>query len=125
MSLLKRNTLDIFSLSARAAATSNSDPINCKEFGKASLLVRTGTETGTPDARTLDVKLQGSLDESGDNWVDIASGAITQITAASSNQQKYDVAIHGMRRVRVVHTLAFTNGTTPTLQTQVVLGLYQ
>jgi len=125
MSTLKRRSFEILSLAARAAATTNSSAYDCKEFGKASLLVRSAAETGTPDARTLDVKLQGSLDESGDNWVDITSGAITQITAANANQQKYDIVIQGMRRVRVVHVLAFTNGTTPTLQTQVVLGLYQ
>jgi len=120
-----RRSFETLALTARSAATTNGTAVSCKEFGKASLIVRSGTETGSPSGRTLDVKLQGSLDDSGSVWVDVTGGAITQITTANANAQKYDVTIHGFRRLRIVHVLGFTGGTAPTLETQVALSLYQ
>lgn len=122
--LLKRISYEVLAFVPRSAATVNSSSYNSGAYGKASLIVRTGAETGSPSGRTLDVKLQGTPD-GGTTWIDITSGAITQITAANANQQKYDINIQGWQSIRVVSTLGFTGGSSPTLQTQVLLCLYQ
>lgn len=118
---------------APVAGTRNGSAINRRVGGSLAmsltLIATTGAETGSPSARTFDAKIQDSADGS-TGWADYIPpdqttvAAVTQITAASS-EAEVDVNLSGAKQyVRVVDTLAFTGGTSPTLgiQTTVVLG---
>lgn len=89
-------------------------------YGSLTLHTMTGAIAGAPSAQTVDAKLQHSVDGS-TNWADYVppgastAAAITQLTAASASGE-VDVNLEGARRyVRVVETVAFTAGTSPTI----------
>lgn len=119
------------------AASRNGSSIDRRVTGAGmaqslTLVAVTGAETGTPDARTFDAKIQHSADGSND-WADYIPpdqttvGAVTQITAASSVAE-VDVNLSGAYRyVRVVDTLAHTGGTTPktAIATTVILAGFE
>ena len=99
---------------ASAAGAVNGSAIERVGFDSCVLHVRAGNATGTPTALTLDAKLQDSADGSS-GWADITGAAITQI-AAASGEAHVDVNLRGAKKyIRVVQTVAFTGGTTPTL----------
>jgi len=96
-------------------------------YGGCTLVAKTGAETGGPSARTLDAKLQDSADNSTfadykPDGVNVA--AIAQI-AAVDTVAEVDVDLSNARRyIRVVDTVGFTGGTTPTLGADTTLVLY-
>ncbi len=117
------------SAGTRNGASIDRSPAGGVTYHSATLYAASGAETGAPSARTLDAKIQDSADGS-TGWADyIPPGqatvaAIAQITAANS-EAEVDVDLSGAKRyVRVVETLGFTGGTSPTLgvQESVVLG---
>lgn len=119
---------------ANAAGTRNGAAIDRNVAGgvmynSATLYAASGAETGGPTTRTLDAKIQDSADGS-TGWADyIPPGqatvaAITQITAVNS-EAEVDIDLSGAKRyIRVVETVAFTGGASPTLNSQetVILG---
>ncbi len=122
---LTRKTLTPFGSSARAAGVAQeSAEINVDGFAAANMLVDLTALGGTPASTALDVKIQYSPDRTGSRWIDLPSGAITQLTA--TGRQRVDgVALLTARRIKIVYTLAFTGGTTPTGTFQVDLSLTQ
>jgi hypothetical protein len=60
-------------------ASANSNKVNAGGFSSAKAFLRISAASGTTP--TLDVKFQDSYD--GTNWVDVASGAFAQKTAAN------------------------------------------
>jgi len=111
-----------FSPQAAAAGTINGAAIDRAGFQSAVLHGRTGAVTGTPTAQTYDLKLQESADGS-TGWTDIAGAAIAQIAAANT-EAEVNVNLAGAKRyIRVVGTVTFTGGTTPTLQVASTLVL--
>lgn len=118
---------------AASAGTRNSAAIPRGNFQSCKLNLRAGATTGTPTSFTADAKIQDSADGS-TGWADYtpppgpgstpATAAVTQITAASKMQSK-DVDLATAKAfIRVVETVAFVGGTTPTLAvcSDVVLG---
>lgn len=82
-------------------------------FEDAVLLVSTGAVAGAPTAQTVDAKIQDSAD--GTTWADVAGLTIAQITAADT-EQELDIDLTPLKRyIRVVATITFTGGTTPTI----------
>jgi hypothetical protein len=61
------------------AGTTNSNKINAGGYGTAKAFLNITAASGT--SPTLDIKFQDSYD--GTNWVDVASGAFAQKTAAN------------------------------------------
>lgn len=108
---------------AAAAGTRNGAAIDRQGFYSCVLTAISGAVTGAPTAQTLDAKLQDSADGS-TGWADITGAAIAQITAVNTLAQK-DVNLSAAKRwIRVVETVGFTGGTSPTLGAAeaVVLG---
>lgn len=111
-----------FSPQAAVAGAINGAAIDRLGFRSAVLHARSGAVTGAPTAQTYDVKLQDSADGS-TGWADIPGAAITQITAANAEAEK-DINLAGAKRyIRVVGTVGFTGGTSPTLQVASALVL--
>lgn len=108
---------------AAAAGVTNGPAIDRLGFQSGVLLVDAGAVTGAPSAQTLDAKIQDSADGAA-GWTDVPGLAIQQITAPDI-QRELSLDLTGTRRfIRVVQTVAFTGGTTPTLlaSAAVVLG---
>lgn len=114
---------------ASSGGTVNGAWIDRRGYMSCVLQASTGAVTGAPTAQTLDAKLQHADDASGTNSADFVpgaagSGAIAQITVANGEAEK-DIDLTGAKPfIRVVDTVAFTGGTTPTLgkATTLVLG---
>jgi len=92
------------------------------------LVAQTGAATGGPTTQTLDAKIQDSPDGS-TGWADYippgaaSVAAIPQITAINTLARKR-VDLSGARRyIRVVTTVGFTGGSSPTLGNAVVVEL--
>jgi hypothetical protein len=88
-------------------------------FDSCVILLRSGTTTGTPSSFTIDSQLQDSADDS--SWSNVATSAVnaavthTQITAASTSR-RLAINLRPLRRyVRLVVTVAFSGGTSPTV----------
>lgn len=112
--LLKKQRAALYASVARAAsAGAQSDFIACEAFSTASLLIKIGAVTGTPDSFTFDMHLEGTVD--GLSWVDVPNGAITQVSAASQFVMLKNIDISGFLQVRTTYVLAFVNGTAPKL----------
>ena len=118
---------------APIAGTRNGTAINRRQSGAlamgCTLFASSGAETGAPSARTLDTKIQDSADGS-TGWADYIPpdqttvAANAQIIAASSSAE-VDVNLAGSKGfIRVVETLGFTGGTSPTLGVQSTVLLY-
>jgi len=123
--ILKRQRQSILPSKARAAAVAQAEAdtsIPSENFATANFYLNIGTATGTPDSFTLDVKIQGSFDNS--TWVDLGA-AFPQQSTISSMVQLRNVDIFGFPFIRVAYTLAFVNGTTPKLTFDVVAVMSQ
>jgi hypothetical protein len=97
----------------------------CDSFSRATIIVDLTAVAGSPTSFTLDAKMQMSPDDTGTRWIDIPNGAITQITTSPKTEMVFDKPITGAKRVRVVYTLAFVGGTSPTATFEVDLCLSQ
>ena len=107
---------------ARAAGARNGTAIDRGSFSSCVLSVQAGAASGAPTAIEFGAKLQHS-DDGATDWTDY-EGAEVELTEASTIAEA-DVDLSGAKQfIRVVESLAFTGGTTPTLGTasQVVLG---
>jgi len=94
--------------------TKNGDTVDCQGTSNDSVVqaaVSNGAATGSPSSYTLDWKIQESDDDS--TWSDCVQNRATQVTADESPQLIQ--ARRSARYVRVVATVAFTGGTSPTL----------
>lgn len=99
---------------ASAAATINGAAIDRQGYLSCVLHHACGAAAGSPTARTVDSKIQDSADGS-TGWADLSGAAATQLTADNSEAEK-NVDLSGAKRyIRVVETVAFTGGTTPTI----------
>jgi hypothetical protein len=82
---MQKSTTPITSIRKTSAgaltASANSSKVNSGGYGTVKAFLNITTVTGT--SPTLDVKFQDSYD--GTNWVDVASGAFAQKTAANSS----------------------------------------
>lgn len=97
---------------ARVAGSNQaSDPIEVNRFGVANVFLEITGVTGSPSNYTLTVKLQGSLDLTGSTWHDI--DIFRSQTSLGFRMKRRLLA--GFQRLRVVYTLSFTGGTSPTL----------
>ncbi|MEE9140513.1 MAG: hypothetical protein V3U18_07020 [Alphaproteobacteria bacterium] len=97
-----------------AAATINGPAIDRSGFLSAVLHHASGAATGTPTAQTVDSKLQDSADGS-TGWADITGAAAAQLTADDTDA---DVNVDfgtTKKFIRVVTTVGFTGGTSPTI----------
>ena len=116
---------------ARSAGAANGTGIDRQGFNSCVLVGKTGAVTGAPSAQTADFKLQHS-DTQGGTYTDYTpsvpqpspSGAVAQITAASTIKKRSIDLKTAKRWIRAVCTVAFTGGTSPTLFTDstIVLG---
>ena len=98
---IKRITLignETITVPATGTVTTNSAAIDISGFETAIFLVTLGVEAGTA---TFDAKLQ--YKDSSGNYYDVASGAITQMTAAGA-QQLLITKLYG-ETARVVYVL--------------------
>ncbi len=100
---------------AAVAGAVNGDTIDRQGFDSCVIHARSGAVTGAPTAQTYDLKLQESSDGS-TGWTDVVGAAITQITAVDASQEKGVNLLGCKRYIRVVATVGFTGGTSPTLQ---------
>lgn len=124
--ILKRKFLQPFTSTARAAGSNQaSSAIVSDDFGRVSMIVDLTAVAGSPTSFALDVKIQYSPDTTGTRWLDLPNGAITQITTSPKTEVIFDKPITGARRIRVVYTLTFTGGTSPTATFSVDIGLSQ
>lgn len=112
----------------RSAGAANGTGIDRQGFNSCVLVAQSGAVTGAPSAQTLDVKLQHS-DAQGSGFVDYqpdgtaASGAVAQVTAASS-AKKRSINLRGAKRyIRAVATVGFTGGSSPTLHSSALIVL--
>jgi len=78
---IKGKNITPFAAAARTAAAPTSAVIDTREANHLVLTLTTTAKTGT--SPTLDMKVQTSEDGS-TNWVDVASGAFTQVTSGTS-----------------------------------------
>lgn len=106
----------------RGATTTEGTGVDRLGFDSVVIDVEVGAEEGSPSARTLDISLEHS-DASGSGYEALTGSAVVQITAASTRKRK-TVSLKGAKRyIRVKPALAFTGGSTPKLNTAVVLVL--
>ncbi|MBW2672139.1 MAG: hypothetical protein JRD89_01825 [Deltaproteobacteria bacterium] len=106
---------------AAAAGTVNGLSIDRLGFEDAVLLVSVGAVSGGPTAQTVDVKIQDSAD--GTTWADVPGLTVEQITAGDTYKE-LGINLSPLRRyIRAVATVAFTEGTTPTIQLAVDIAL--
>lgn len=72
---------------------------------------------GAPTAATIDVKIQHKHPREGSNWLDISSKAITQVTEATSLPSNQFIHLDetdlNSEDMRIVVTIAFTGGSSP------------
>lgn len=114
--------------SARSAGADNGTGIDRQGFNSCVLVAQAGAVTGAPSAQTLAVKLQHS-DAQGSGFVDFTpdgtapSGAVAQVTAASSVKKRSINLRTAKRYIRAVATVGFTGGTTPTLNSSALIVL--
>lgn len=107
---------------AAAAAFSLKGPgLDRSAWESLLLMVQVGLATGAPASFTVDAKLQHSDTDVDGNYVDVVADvnnpavAIAQITAAST-QKHLEIALTGLKQwVRIVFTVAFSGGTSPTI----------
>lgn len=105
-----------------AAATITGAAIDRTGFNSCVLHASAGAVTGAPSAQTVDAKIQDSA-TSGGSFVDFAGGAITQITTVDSDAE-VDIDLSGAKAfIKVVVTVGFTGGTTPTIPVASTLAL--
>ena len=112
---------------AIAAGTTNGTGVDRRGQNAVVIDVEVGATAGVPTSFTKDVKIQHS-DTVGSGYVDFvpvsgsaASGAVAQITAASSRKKK-SIDLRGAKQyVRVVDVTAFVGGTSPTILTAAVM----
>lgn len=113
---------------AASAGTRNGAAIDRQGFLSAVISATCGAATGTPTSFTYDAKVQDSADGS-TGWADYKPdgatvAAITQITAVNTNGRRNVNLVNAKRYIRVVETVAFVGGTSPTLAVaeDVILG---
>jgi len=107
---------------ASAAATINGVAVDRRDFGSAVLTHFAGAATGAPTAQTAATKLQES-DTSGGTFTDVTGAAPSDLTVDDTDSS-VDVDLTGVKRfVRVVTTVSFTGGTSPTLPVGAALVL--
>jgi hypothetical protein len=89
-------------------------------FESAMLIVSTGLATGTPSAVSITARLQDSAD--GTTFADVPvsesplNPAVQLVVGAVSSRGYLPVVLTPLRRfIRVVFTVAFTGGTSPTI----------
>ncbi len=81
-----------------------------------------GAASGSPTAQTVATKLQDSADGS-TGWADVSGAAATDLTA-DDTEDEVDIDLSGAKRyVRVVATISFTGGTTPSIPVAATLVL--
>jgi len=123
--ILKKKILKPFGSAARSAGVNQaSGAIVSDNFNRISLIVDATAVGGTPTSWTLDAKVQYSPDTSGARWLDLPNGAITQLTSVGT-EVVFDKPITGARRLRILYTLAFVGGSSPTVTFEVDIGLSQ
>lgn len=118
----------IGTIPASAAGAVTGSAIDVRGYRHLLLELVVGATTGTPDSFTADAKVTHSDTEAG-SYTDYqpagtaASGAVTQITAASTRKRK-SIPLAGCKGwVKIVKTVAFVNGTSPTLPNYCGVGL--
>lgn len=111
-----------------AAGTVDGTGVDRTGFHSLVVDAEVGTLEGTPTTVAVDVKVQHS-DTLGSGYTDFkpegtaASGAVAQITAASTRKRK-SINLDGAKKyIRVEQVVAFTGGSTPKANTAVVLVL--
>lgn len=109
---------------AQAAGAVNGIAIDRTGAQSAELFAFTGADTGAPTTRTLATKIQDS-DDGSTGWADVTGLTASDVTAINSEQRaSIDLTKTSKKFIRVVHTVSFTGGTSPTLfiGSTVVLG---
>ena len=106
-----------------AAQTINGPAVDRHTYNlprSAVVACQVGAETGSPTSKTVNYKLQDSPDNS--TWADYGSAGTT-ITADDTDGE-LDLDLNGADRyVRVVVTVAFVGGTSPTVPVGATLVL--
>lgn len=99
---------------AVTAGTRNSAAIDRLGFDSCVLAAQTGAASGSPSALTLAAKIQESADGA-TGWADITDAAIEPLTAENS-VARVNVRLPAAKRyLRVVETVGFTGGSSPTI----------
>jgi hypothetical protein len=113
-------------LASSGGAARNGTGIDRQGFHSAVLVCSSGAVTGAPTSFTFAAKVQDSDDNSvfadyKDDGTNVT--AIANITAANSIARKRFSLMRARRYVRVVETVTFVGGTTPTLAVQETVTL--
>jgi hypothetical protein len=99
---------------AVAAGTRNSAAVDRLGFDSCVLAAQTGAASGTPTTLSVAAKIQESADGA-TGWADIADAAIEPLTV-ENGIARVNVRLPAAKRyLRVVETVAFTGGSTPTI----------
>ncbi len=108
------------------AATINGPAIDRFSGGGTSAVLHAacGAATGSPSTQTVDAKIQDSADGS-TGWADLSPAiATTQLTADDTESESANVnLINHKRHIRVVVTVGFSGGSTPTIPVSATLCL--
>jgi hypothetical protein len=98
--------------------------IDTEKFQSLLFMISAGAATGSPSAVTVDVKLQHSDDDVDGNYTDVAAHAFNtevtkQLTAVNTRKYLEVMKTQTLKKfVRLVFTVAFTGGTSPTVGLQ-------
>lgn len=104
-----------------AAATVNGTAVDRTGYESCVLQGLVGAATGTPTAVSVTFKLQESADGS-TGWADVTDASVE--ATAENSAVEADVNLAGaLPYVRVVATVAFTGGTSPTIDVAGLLTL--
>jgi hypothetical protein len=112
-------------LASSGGAARNGTGIDRQGHHSAVLVCTSGAATGTPTSFTFAAKIQDSDDNS--VFADFNDGggvvAIANIVAVNSIARKRFSLMRARRFIRVVETVTFVGGTTPTLAVQETVTL--
>lgn len=106
---------------AKSAGTVNGSGIDRKPkggtgFDSCKVVISNGATTGTPTSFTNTCKVQDSADNSSFADYTPPTGSASGVNSVASSCAEFEVDLSTARRyVRVVETIAFVGGTTPTL----------
>lgn len=108
---------------AQPAGTVTGPVIDRQGFLSAIVNLTVGAAAGAPTAQGVSLKLQHGDAANGTDMVDVTGAATPSLTADNTNAS-FNVDMTGLKRyIRVVATVTFTDGTTPTIPVAATLAL--
>lgn len=108
---------------AFAAGNSNGIVIDRMGFYDAIVHLKVGAAAGAPTAQGVSLKIQTGDAPDGSDMSDVTGATIAALTANNA-EARLNLDLNGFKRYfRVVPTVAFTGGSSPTIPVAVTLAL--